>query len=652
MGGGFSERRVFGLVALGLALGAGGVFGAPMTQGPGGVPPSEAPAAAAPLDAREQIYPGLEWLDRDLLLAIKAPLDLQLQVAQLTAPYDKDGNPITDPDSYAKHLYGADAPFRLFVTERSELFDFAGFKLPNGQFFIECLLHDAGYRAAEELLRVRPDFEPAALFELFAPRFLTSPSMVASRESVDYFERDGQAGGIVPLSNAGALGYLIWGMLYQTEYWADEEHDRDAFILNLLALGADSKLQALLVERALLAPLRLPEGADLLKHPGRGLAGPFDMLRAKVGYVPAHETLLMNDLALMQELKELDPSESEIPVTEPAPKTPYLEQWTIHMLDKVRVELYGVKAVDKLKHGATLAERTAFWKKLFEESRYEFARELALAELRAIVALEDEHPLTRLIDELEALGEGRTPEQEAELAKLKEQRRTEQISLLRSISGNLARAGVAGSYDLALQTMLVDLPEALKGLGGAYEEALPEQAWNAFTTVEQPRILGTLIDSMSGAIELPESGKNTMILNSAIYQYSGSHDVLSEILTKGTLRESGTAFINSEWMSEDEYQTGFDELLSRAALPENKGLPCNATISNLLYSLYDRADPAYRKKMLLKTMEGGRWSDPSAPGYWDLQPDQPVLDFVKEILTAQEIAQLVKQGKVAPGLLD
>ena len=51
-------------------------------------------------------------------------------------------------------------------------------------------------------------------------------------------------------------------------------------------------------------------------------------------------------------------------------------------------------------------------------------------------------------------------------------------------------------------------------------------------------------------------------------------------------------------------------------------------------------------------MEGGRWSDPSAPGYWDLQPDQPVLDFVKEILTAQEIAQLVKQGKVAPGLLD
>ena len=652
MGGGFTERRAVCLVALGLALGAGGALGAPMTQGPGGVPPSEAPAAAAPLDAREQIYPGLEWLDRDVLLAIKAPLDLQLQVAQLTAPYDEDGKPITDPESYAKHLYSADAPFRLFVTERSELFDFGGFKLPNGQFFIECLLHDAGYRAAGDLLRTRPGFEAQALLELMEPRFLTSPSMVASRESVDYFERDGQAGGIVPLSNAGALGYLLWGLLYQTDYWADEVHDRDAFILNLLALGAESKLQAHLVERALLAPLRLPEGADLLKHPGRGIAGPFDILRAKVGYVPAHETLLMNDLALMQELEELDPSEFEIPVTGTAPKTPYLEQWTVHMLDKVRIELYGVKAVDKLKHGATLTERTAFWKKLFEESRYEFARELALAELRAIVALQDQHPLTPRIDELEALGEARTPEQDAELVQLKERRRDEQVSLLRSICGQLASAGVAGSYDLALQTMLVDMPDALKGLGGVYEEALPEQAWSGFTTVEQPRILGTLIDSMSGAIELPESGKNTMILNSAIYKYPGSHDVLSDILTKGTLRESGTAFVNSDWMSEDEYQTGFDQLMSRAALPENKGLPCNATINNLIYSLNERTNPAYRKKMLLKTMEGGRWSDPNAPGYWDLQSDMPVLDFVKEILTAKEIAKLVAEGKVAPGLLD
>ena len=97
MGGGFTERRAVCLVALGLALGAGGALGAPIAQGPGGEPPSEAPAAAAPLDAREQIYPGLEWLDRDVLLAIKAPLDLQLQVAQLTAPYDEDGKPITDP---------------------------------------------------------------------------------------------------------------------------------------------------------------------------------------------------------------------------------------------------------------------------------------------------------------------------------------------------------------------------------------------------------------------------------------------------------------------------------------------------------------------------------------------------------------------------
>ena len=92
--------------------------------------------------------------------------------------------------------------------------------------------------------------------------------------------------------------------------------------------------------------------------------------------------------------------------------------------------------------------------------------------------------------------------------------------------------------------------------------------------------------------------------------------------------------------------------MSRAALPENKGLPCNATINNLIYSLNERTNPAYRKKMLLKTMEGGRWSDPNAPGYWDLQSDMPVLDFVKEILTAKEIAKLVAEGKVAPGLLD
>ena len=101
--------------------------------------------------------------------------------------------------------------------------------------------------------------------------------------------------------------------------------------------------------------------------------------------------------------------------------------------------------------------------------------------------------------------------------------------------------------------------------------------------------------------------------------------------------------VNSEWMSEDEYQTGFDQLMSRAALPENKGLHCNATINNLIYSLNERTNPAYRKKMLLKTMEGGRWSDPNAPGYWDLQSDMPVLDFVKEILTAKEIAKLVPE---------
>lgn len=649
-GGGFMQASGLWLV---LATGSSLALGAP--QEPVGRAPSEAPAAPAQGVDRDRVHAGLEWVDPALIEALARPLNLQLQVAQMTAPYDAEGVPITDPEEYNKHLYGPDAPFREFVTERSEHFDFRGIRLPSGQFFVECLFHDEGYRAVGDLLKAQPDFDPQALLDLFNPRFLTSPSMVSGREATDYFERDGHGGGIVPLSNAGALGYLIWGLLYQEEYWAVEGRDRPAFIQNLLALGIESKQHALLVERALLAPLRIAEGEELAKHPGRGIAGPLELLRDKVGYTPAHEAFLVEDLRLAEALKEAERSSTEAAdawEADTPPVTPYLEQWTVHMLDKVREELYGSKAAKKLMRGATLMERQTYWKKLFKESRYDFARDLALAEIRAIVAGLDDHPLTPRIEELEALGMERTPEQEQELQELLNRRNSERYKLMETVSDELARSGVLSHYDLTLQTLLVDLDKALEGASELWKRNLVESAWGAMAMVGQPRTMETLLDHFAGGLELPGPAVSCMILNTAAYEYSGSRALLEEVLMTGTLAESRMAIVNSGWMTAKEHKQAFEDLIARAELTENQGFACASTFSALVESLDDQTDSAYRKQMLLKTMEGGKWVDPSAPGYWDITPEHQGLGFIKSQFSAKELAKLVKQGKVPSWLLD
>lgn len=643
MGGGFTKGRLTAGLGQFLLL---GLLVAETAGAQGPMRPPLRGAAPAEQAEREVVRADLEWVAPDVLDAMLVPLELQLEVARLTAPIDAEGNPITDEKAYFDHLYGPEAPFRTFVVERSEWIDFEGRKLPSGQFFIECLAHDAGYRAMRDLLAGRPELEPGELLDLLTPRFLGSRSMVAGPESTAYFDRDGQGGGIVPLSNAGALGYLLWGLLQQEEYWEPEERDRESFILALLSRGFESKLNSQLVERALMAPLRLPSAEDREDHPGRGIAGSLDALRGKVGYTRSHEIFLAQDLALMQDLVEA--SATSTPAEPLELRTSYFEQWTAHMLDKVREELYGTTAADKMRRGPNTAERQAYWLKLFKEVRYDVARELALAEVRAIMANLDEHPATPRIEELEALGETLTEAEELELKQLLSQREEDQSSMLTTLCSQLGHAGAVSHYDLTLTTLLTDLPAALSGGG----ERFVGLAWNGMTLADQPRQLETLREHLAGLRELPDAGVESMILSSGMRNYPGTASVLGELVHGDSLRLASSAISSSDWMDDKAYEDGFGSILERSSDPTLTLYQRSQAFNGLVWSVMGRPKPEQKKAYLLRTMEGGRWIDPEAPGYFGASPDLGIKLVLKEVFSAKELASLVAEGKLLSSLFE
>ena len=63
--------------------------------------------------------------------------------------------------------------------------------------------------------------------------------------------------------------------------------------------------------------------------------------------------------------------------------------------------------------------------------------------------------------------------------------------------------------------------------------------------------------------------------------------------------------------------------------------------------------PKQAKADLLKTIDDGRWGDPSSPKYWGtyVWKDGAELEKLRGLLTASEIQALIDSGKLAKGLL-
>lgn len=268
------------------------VQGGGIPQLPGqGLPADDTEAARKPLQEHPELCsPAIEE-------ALMQVLSEEAEFDSLSRPLEEDGVIVEEPGHYNERLFGEGAPFRKYIARNRARFDLRGQDAPGISYVADLIRYDAGFRAGEKLVTTE-DFEADGLLALFTPNFFAAAPIWDSDEARRYHESERSLGDLAPLGNGAALAYLTFGVLYQDDYWDAEEHDREAFVSQLLAKGFDGRFVAIGVDRALAPPLLPPRKKT--KRAGRGAAGSLKNLRGKVGFTKLHEEQLVTDLETMR----------------------------------------------------------------------------------------------------------------------------------------------------------------------------------------------------------------------------------------------------------------------------------------------------------------------------------------------------------------
>jgi len=610
-------------------------------------PPQESSIDGVGQDSAAVAMERLPGLRPEIDAALVSILTAEAKMDELTRPVDAEGKPITDPDVYQEAVFGEDSPFLVYLFDELKRFDLHGTALPSIRFGADLVRFDAGYQAAQALLGVDPDLKPDEVLALFTPEFVEADPIWGKPEAREYHTSELQVGQVAPLGNGGALGFLAWGLLQQSSYWSDPKNDREAFIFGLLVRGFDAPLLASAVWRALQPPMIPPIKEAAKSHPGRGIAGPLDDLRGKVGFTKVHEDRLEADLASLVELKKQ-------PVDSSAPKKyDYLEEWLPAMLNLVRFELYPADNALRMRHGATLLERRAYWQRLFQEYGFVEGRMRFLAEVEAIMAGADEHPNTKRIDELLALkgNAGLTPDEEAELTRLMKERDSDRDKLINFVTGTMALFGANDHYELLLDTLSVDLPAAFGSMPAYHQEEFLNRGWEMLSTQAQPKTMQTLTDCLAGTTDLPIYAVGSLVDSIAIHDYSGREALLTSLAEEGSPRIAGRAIMNSKWASDATFAAATDRLIGFLIEPGDESsdpLTPISIVSNLATGLQYRGNQAKAKAILMKTFEAGLWKDSESPFVRYCHRDNK--EWVRGMLSDEDVAKLVKEGKLMPGV--
>jgi len=619
---------------------------------------------------REFVLAGEELgIPEGLAHAMTAILLVEQELVRLGMPPMQDGVPTESGELYAKRIYSEGSEFLAFLEPRLETFDFRGTELPSMKLAIDSVVYDAGYRAAKEMLALQPEFDPASLLALYCDRVVRGEPMLGSETASAFHLTEQRTGALAPLGNGKTLGVLTWGLLYQEAFWASEERDREAFISQLLSHGFDSRFVAAVVRIAVEPPLVPAREALASEKGGHPIEGSLDVLRGIVGFTKLHEQQLMDDLRLVQEIKRLpgddedldlrDFTVEELPdggVRRHLTKRGHIKVWLPKMLDLVRRELYPGDYTLRLRHGETIEERTLFWKQVFGLHGYFAGRDEMLAELRAIFADQDDHPLTARILELQAqaLASGLNEEEALELKSLEKERSEERIQTIELMTGLLASYGAGQQFTDMLETMSVTLPDALEPLGGAAVGSVMYKAWGAAAVQDTPEVVGDLAEYFDGDSVLSPLGAERFLYFVGPRGYPGGPALMERVFEEGTVREIAASISNSSWLKPQQIQMVTEELLERYDRPDCSALDRASITGGLISAILNQSDPKRAKADLLRTIEDGRWMDSQSERSWcTYLPSGTGVTMrrVRELFSAAEIKALVAEGKLAKGVL-
>jgi len=605
--------------------------------------------------------------------ALMKVLATEAEFAQLTYPFDEDGN-LIGLEEQQWRMNDPASPLKGFLDHHRERFYTGG--LPMDETGLrDCILHDAGYSAAADLLAEHPDFDAEELLAAFDDAFVTGEPIWNSEMARGYHVRFLETHEFWPLGNGRALGRLAWGVLQQDAYWSQGERDRGAVILGLLERGVESRLVAQVVDLALASPIRSKEDSG---KDGHGVCNPELPIAGPVGFDRRHEEALERDLELVSFLSNLqDPSGAfdldavaieELPggkLTMTPTQLGHLRWWIPRRLAQVREELYEGAYLEEIhlamRRSTSLEERLMFWSDLAGQSDFASFRDNALGEIQALLAWQTEFPGTERLRELMDLDSvgGLTEEERAELWSLRSPASRDRDRFMGGLIAQLVGSGLRHDFDSLVTTLSNDLPAALAPLaaqdflGREREQSLLNRAWFKLATSKEPERHRILAEALDNVEPLPLLARDNLIWAASKDRGLEATANLQRVIEVGSPRDRAVALMNPGWAREDTYITamgGLVEDVFGGEVDHSTRLRIEAYFTT---SLENRPVTPATRELLLASLRDENWSGKNEHCYWGQTWASPErfgerLDLVRKFLGPAGIDAAVAEG-IVPG---
>ena len=618
-----------------------------------------APATAAEPANRELVLPDIPGLTPKAHLALMEILAVEAKILELTLPIDAAGQPITDKEVYAAKLNDPDGPFQAYMQFQRMRFDLHGGPPPPDRFVADLIRFDAGYQAAKALITPDEPWDANELLGLLSTDYFLADPLWNTPDALEYQASGARVGGLAPLTNEGALGFLFWGVLRQDEYWIKAQErpgdNKESLIATLLVRGVESPLLGDIVMRALEFPMLPPDEEHQATCTGLGIAGPLEDLRDKVGFTETHEELLAADLdliplfAALSKTDELSETvESGQAIEAEAAIASHLKFWLPEMLARVRQELYPLGASEKMRHSPSQAEREAYWRRVFATYGFVVGREMVLEELGLIMDSQDQHQNTPRINELLLLREAGllTEEQAEELQTKLIERDNDRNELIKVCMGVMAGSGVMEHHELLLQTLTQDVQEIIGGITPPVLENLMKPAWMRIGLARQPLNLVAVRDEFMGArSDLPYDAFVTLLNGAAIHDFPGARELHREIVTTGTPRQVAAAMTHIDWMPKEEFAQVAHRSLEMFDAKETNWRDRIHLVASIISAVAHREDRDEARAHFMELVESKRFVA-DGPQSFVSAISYKAEDYIRALLSPEEIAQLQAAGKL------
>ena len=622
---------------------------------------------------REAVRAFPEQLTPRIHDALMRVLAAEEELALLAYPFDEQGNMLSR-EELEWRMNDPESPLRQYLDRHERRFDTHGLEMePIG--LRDCILYDAAFDVAAELVFEHPDLEPSELMAMFERDFVEGEPIWTTDLAREFHSMFLETYELPGLGNGRALARLTWGVLQQEAWWRESGHDRGDMILEILSRGVESRLLADVADSSLASAIR--PSMDPTRD-GHGVCTPFLPIAMDVGYDRRHEIALEADLELITMLSEmedptgaldLDPLKVELLAGGGAKLTPnqlgHLRYWVPRKLAEVRDELYEGEYREEL-HAAlrrsdSLEQRYLYWETLAQRTDFANFRVQMLEELEALVADQADFPGGERIAELLVIAEVRdlSDAERSELIGLQSRFSQSQDRFIGVLTGYLVDLGAIRHVDQLVETLRDDLAGVLAPIGadGIFAsqrlESLLNEGWYRLATsdsYELDRILEQgLLGSEAGGMDLPEVGRDNLIWAATMNAGSMAMANLDRVVEDGTPRDVAVALLNPSWASEATYSRAMEDLLEDVWSPEVDQMTRMRIESYFTNSLAQRPVTEISKRVLLASIRDERWAAESRTSYWGRAWENPErftdrLDLVRRFLSSQEIEDLKAQG--------